>query len=716
MEEFNQSMSQLCSQIAARDLKQKDTNFIFESCFNLLRSFKELNEKWTSEIDPNSEAKQVLGLAYDIAHNHLASFRSVHKRNKKIFSNKNFVAPVVKSIGTRYELKKTMIRGRLVNIPRLLQCTLQYVPILHTVESLFSCNEFASLYFEYNGNIRANVTARDGSKSYTSFNSGSCFKNNELFQLYPDSLQLCFSADELEPNNALQSKSNRHKICAIYMTIQNMPQKYASKLNNIYLVCLCNADDLKTKQTDFNNVWQLIVNEISVLEIEGIVVNGKALRGTIVHTAFDNLGANVGLGFSGSFSSNKFCRHCVSSKSECRKYTSEFECTIRTLESYEKSLQIIDESESVDLNETDGVKFYCVLSELSYYHILENPTSDTMHDINEGCIPELLGHFFKFCFKEKFFSPEQVDNLIKCYDFGVLNHSNVPSEVSLTKRSLGQNASQSMCLFRNLPFILNKYRNHPKLKETWQCIQSLLQICEIVTSYEISEFEIQRLEKTVQFHLELYKKIFKTHLIPKQHFLLHYARTIRTVGPLRHFDMARFDAKHRIFKIFRSLTNNLKDLNMTLALKHQKKMCTNGFTYKDNIEYGVLIPFNDEETLCILRNLHEFPGNVSRTKYIHYNNYRYSKGLFIVHNQSFHEIVNIFCMNEEFNILCLPYIIKNFDIFYNSFEVEKNEVSGMFVVKLSELVYLKSHETKCIGTNSYILSDSLDLRFNLNVR
>lgn len=172
--------------------------------------------------------------------------------------------------------------------------------ILQTLKSLFLCDEFASLYFKYNENIKSNVTARDGSKNYTSFNSGSRFAKNDLFWLYSDSIQLLISADEFEPCNALQSKANRHKICAVYMTIQNLPAKYASKLNNIYLVCLCNSDNLKSKQTDFNNIWQLIVNEISVLETHGIVVNKKNLRGTLVHTVFDNLGTNVGLGFAGS--------------------------------------------------------------------------------------------------------------------------------------------------------------------------------------------------------------------------------------------------------------------------------------------------------------------------------------------------------------------------------------------------------------------------------
>lgn len=188
------------------------------------------------------------------------------------------------------------------------------------------------------------------------------------------------------------------------------------------------------------------------------------------------------------------------------------------------------------------------------------------------------------------------------------------------------------------------------------------------------------------------------------------------VGPLRHFEMARFDAKHRPFKIFRNITNNLKDLNKSLAQKHQKKLCNNGFTYNDNIQHGVLKPFDDvdDNILYLLRN-HDVPAkDVYRTKFVRYNNYRYSKDLFIVHNQSFYEIVDILYINENLYFLCLPYVIEEFDVFFNSFKLKKIDSSSLSIVKFSELTYPKSYESKRVGMTLYIISDSLNLRNNLN--
>lgn len=388
---------------------------------------------------------------------------------------------------------------------------------------------------------------------------------------------------------------------------------------------MCNSDDLKTKQTDFNNIWQLIVDEISILEKDGIDVVGRNIKGTLVQTAFDNLGANQSLGFSGSFSASKFCRHCVSSKEQCQKYTSESQCILLTVEKYDQSLEIVAESETVNLDKTDGVKFFCVLSNLLYYHIIKNPTADKMHDVFEGCITLLLTCFFLLCFELKIFSKDQLDNWIKCYDFGVLNNANVPSEINFDKRSLGQNASQALCLFKHLPFILNKFRDHPKLQEAWKCIETLLQICEIISSYEITELELDRLQKVITLHLELFQKCFKHPFIPKQHFLLHYASIMRAVGPLIYFSMMRFDAKHKIFKNMRHATNNFISINKTLAYEHQKQMCMHGFGYKDNFNHGVLKLIEDESILALLGDADFLTVNSVAyiTRYLHFNEYKY---------------------------------------------------------------------------------------------
>lgn len=189
------------------------------------------------------------------------------------------------------------------------------------------------------------------------------YQNEEFFKLNPTGLQLQIAYDDLEICSPLQSKANHHKVCSVYLSIHNVPVNFQSKLKNIHLACLCNTDDLKSKQTDINNIWQLIHDEISILEADGInTYDGRNVKGALVHVLSDNLGYNTGLGFCGGFNAHKYCRHCLQSRQDCRNITRESECILRSIENYEESLDIIAESESVNFNETNGVKFYQILN------------------------------------------------------------------------------------------------------------------------------------------------------------------------------------------------------------------------------------------------------------------------------------------------------------------------------------------------------------------
>lgn len=78
--------------------------------------------------------------------------------------------------------------------------------------------------------------------------------------------------------NPLQSKAGVHKVYAFYFSIRNVPVEFRSRTNNIHLVCLVNSNDLKTKTTDFNNVWRPIVRELKYLEEIGINVGDKNIK------------------------------------------------------------------------------------------------------------------------------------------------------------------------------------------------------------------------------------------------------------------------------------------------------------------------------------------------------------------------------------------------------------------------------------------------------
>lgn len=150
-----------------------------------------------------------------------------------------FVPPEKTAIGTRFELeKKTVLEPA---FPVRLQYTHPYVPIIKTLQSAFKNDAFLSTYLKYNEYGNGHICKEN---EYADFCCGSIFRKNELFKRFPNSLQIQIFIDDFEPCNPLGSKATIHKICGVYFVVRNMP--YNSKLSSIYLIALCNTDDIKT--------------------------------------------------------------------------------------------------------------------------------------------------------------------------------------------------------------------------------------------------------------------------------------------------------------------------------------------------------------------------------------------------------------------------------------------------------------------------------------
>lgn len=353
------------SSIIKLNIGEEDLSIIFQLCAKLISNLKEFNVKLIEDSNGLDE-KKVLEISSQFTQNSLFKIASKYKRNKIIESNVHYVTPKEVAIGTRWELQTKKFQTRIVKIPRLIQSHFQHISILGTLRSLFTHEEFARQYFEHNFQNQVCDTSK-----IINFCSGTTFKLIELFRNHPESVQLQLASDDFESCNPLGSKSNRHKICAVYLSIQNIPIKYLSKCKYVFLVALCNSDDVKMKHTDFNNIWYPIVNELKELESNGFAIPGKPnLKGTLTQLAFDNLGANTASGFVGSFSSNYFCRFCEMSKAECKQSSSENPNKLRTIEGYEKQVRIISESTKVIFDETKGAKYYCLLNDLDYFHII----------------------------------------------------------------------------------------------------------------------------------------------------------------------------------------------------------------------------------------------------------------------------------------------------------------------------------------------------------
>ena len=158
------------------------------------------------------------------------------------------------------------------------------------------------------------------------------------------------------------------------------------------------------------------------------------------------------------------------------------------------------------------------------------------------------------------------------FNFGYLEKKNKPTNIKLDcgGHGIGLNASQTLCLITNIPFIFGDLVPEDDLH--WRLMLLLLNIINIVFSYSITEGMTVYLKHLIIEHHQLLLNITNSsknctnNLIPKHHFMVHYPRCIRKIGPLICIWTMRFKARHKFFK---DCVKNFKTLTVSLAKKHQ---------------------------------------------------------------------------------------------------------------------------------------------------
>lgn len=689
-------------------MTQSDLNATYKLVAVLISELKAVNSALI-EGENDLSPLQVLDFTTKKANSYLKERDSNHKRTRMITSNPLYVPPKEVGIGTRFELE----RDENSAIPQRIQSTFQYVSIVDTIKSLFLRPEFKSIYFNYNSAVDTNEH-KCADDVYERFCCGSMYANSTFFQADKNRLVIQIATDEFEPCEALQSKAGSHKILAVYFVIRNMPSRFLSKLQNIYLICLCNSNDVKTEQTDYNNIWNLIAEDIKYLEETGIDVDKNTnVKGTLAYMSFDNLGANSSFGMVESFRAFFYCRICELPREECEKSTREHPNMLRKKEQYMKQLAIIEKSETVNLSVTKGIKRLCALNEIENFHIMENISVDILHDLNEGVIPFLLRSLFNHCVQMRVFNRNQVVKLIQFYDFGYLNSKNRPSKIELDSSNLRQNGAQLRCLLLHLPFILSSFKKNLILADIWICVKSLLKICQIAYSPKITNSDLITLENEVHVHLENVKRCFKVNLTPKHHFLTHYCTVIRLMGPVVHMSMMRFEAKHKYFKNCVKRSCNYVNINKTLALKHQKLMCEQDNGYKDEPVTGAKKGFSEvffELHSEIFASKNIDANDICEVGWLQSNGKRFKAGLFILTGSVVAEIIKIVDVKNNFHFFCVEYDKMGFDTYSNSYEIKQSLPIRNILVNFTELLHKISFERKRCDEKLYIIADTLDIK------
>ncbi|KAB0790251.1 hypothetical protein PPYR_15412, partial [Photinus pyralis] len=458
-----------------------------------------------------------------------------------------YIPPISVTIGQR--LNDT-IQGDSYNLEPT-TCTEQFLPLRLVLKSFFSIPNLLYQTLTYIKSLQSNDVL------VTNFIQGTSWKNrrprhgNRIF--FP--LTLFF--DEYETGNVLGSHAGIHKLGAVYVSVACLPPCYVSILKHIFLVLLFHAAD----RTQFGNaiIFQPIIEELQFLMTEGIHFNLGVITG-------DNLGLHQMLGFVESFSATHPCRICTVDTQKLAYMCYEDEQLLRNLTNYTEGL------EEKNIQKT-GIKEKCVWLQISDFDLFNHVGVDVMHDILEGVAVYIMSFLVNFyVYSLKLFTLEILNGRLFSFNYGPDRSSKPCAIQSISARQcrLKLSSAEMLVFLRYFGLLVGDLV--PATEESWSLYLKLRQILDILLSRKMSSEHINLLRTLIAELNELYLHFSKSKLKPKFHFCCHYPRMAEKFGPLCNIWSMRFEAKHRVSKMYARASSNRQNITKSLAIKHQLQL------------------------------------------------------------------------------------------------------------------------------------------------
>ncbi|KAJ8676133.1 hypothetical protein QAD02_011919 [Eretmocerus hayati] len=600
-------------------------------------------------------------------------FDSKYKQDKYIRGMDSFVGP--KRIPLDPVVKKGKQTQIGVNRPLQVQCEqLMYISIVDIIVS-FMKNPLYRQLLESVESSNPAILKR--------FSDGSNFKNNKLLLKSLDgylTVPIFLYYDDV---NLTDTASNRPtKMAMFYFTSGNLRASHRSSTKFIYLVLSVEQDIFKTYP--LASILECIVKDLQKLENGVQLSDGSIIYGTLAAFLGDNLASHKIGGFKTGFTEEHPCRVCMATLQIIRRMIKEDPKLLRTVPEYDemiRKLQNCNTAAEYDrLSKEFGLNEDCPLNALQHFHGVYGIPPDIFHDIFEGSsaltLHPLLNHFLK--------GPDKVMNLddfnSKMMDFDFGYSETKPSRIfpqHLDENAkLHQTGIQMWSLAIITPLILGP--RVPLQDPFWENYTSLLEITMLICGYSISMRMTGYLQIQIETYLRTFQELYERHLIPKQHFLLHYVTYILRFGPLYIYITLRMEAKHQFFKEMMRRLKNLKNPSVTMAEQHQWYQIHVSEGFLDEDEVGPL----RESTVADLPFAHILPKDQIK---VHEMTCLSSDGIKFVSGQCFvmtkyEDITPEFSLVESILVLnkspvfaCRKAKTVEFDFHYFAYNIEMTE-------------------------------------------
>ena len=570
--------------------------------------------------------------------------------------------------------------------------TYQYVPLLQSLQQLFSIDGITHDVVE-RFSAQLNETAQ---QEYKSFLDGKFFKQNQFLSAGELRISVTLYIDDFEVCNPLGTSRKKHKLCAVYWILSNLPPGQHSSLSSIYLAVLCKSSYIK--EYGYGKVLEPLLRDLVVLEEHGVFVTqiGKNIKGTVQCVAADNLGAHGIAGFVESFSGQYVCRFCTGLSSDFQtKQVLSGEFSLRSKDRHREHVKHAVESGKPCV----GVKRPCVLTEnLSHFDVTTGYPPDILHDLLEGVVPVELAQCLALLISKKYFSLDTLNKVILGFPYKGEDKTNRPHivpETFSTRNTIGGNAAENWTLLRLLPFMIGDVL--PDSEPVWQIILDLKEIVELAVAQIHTEESIGYLQFKISDHRQKYQEVFPNRkLLPKHHYLEHYPHLIKCFGPLVGVWTMRFEGKHSFFKNVVHHTKCFKNVALTLSKKHQLMIAYHLHSLRSqkpvvevsNVSRVPLEVLRDDVSLPI-QQMYPNVAEVNMAKSADCKGINYRKGMIVICGfidglPEFSEIMRICVLHDT-----LHFIVRKLSAWfrehYRAFELQPCPTGRMSLIRNDDL-------------------------------
>uniref|UniRef100_A0A1X7TA47 Uncharacterized protein n=1 Tax=Amphimedon queenslandica TaxID=400682 RepID=A0A1X7TA47_AMPQE len=295
------------------------------------------------------------------------------------------------------------------------------------------------------------------------------------------------------------------------------------------------------------------------------------LKGALLAFLGDNLASHLIGGFKEGISfALRICRSCMITNETSGECFSEHQCTLQTPEAHEYQCLSLDGPLYSHYSTLYGINRRSILEDVPGYFVVTNLPHDIMHDIYEGVAKE-LSLFLTYCTSHGYFTIYELNKRIQ-------HNCSRPTLIDTTLSTqhanefkIRQSASQMLSLLQEILLLTGD--TIPYNDEYYHSLLILTKISAIALCPVISHDLISYLEILVEEKITCFKDLYPSAtIIPKMHYMVHYAPQLRRFGPLINKWTMRCEAKLSFIKLC-SQRSNFKQVSKTVAKAHQLWLC-----------------------------------------------------------------------------------------------------------------------------------------------